>query len=97
VKGACGYFDDYFRYQIDRQGYPAFERLDGALQAKRCFSDDCSTYHSLIFDPGQHRALSDKCQTYAVERTMPSCATTWPDWRAPRAASHAAFNRCGAR
>jgi hypothetical protein len=52
VKGACGYFDDYFRYQIDRQGYPAFERLDGALQAKRCFSDDFSTYHSLIFDPG---------------------------------------------
>ncbi len=41
--------------------------LDRSVQAARYYSDDFSTYHTLIYDPGQHQAFSDKSQTYAVE------------------------------
>jgi len=41
--------------------------LDRSPQAQRYYSDDFSTYHSLIYTPGHHCALRDKSQTYSVE------------------------------
>ena len=41
--------------------------LDRTPQAERYFSDDFSTYHSLVYYPGHHQALTDKSQTYSVE------------------------------
>ena len=41
--------------------------LDRTPQARRYFSDDFSTYHSLVYYPGHHQAMTDKSQTYAVE------------------------------
>jgi SAM-dependent methyltransferase len=35
VRGAPAYFGDYYRLQIDRQIYPLFEHLDGALRGDR--------------------------------------------------------------
>jgi ubiquinone/menaquinone biosynthesis C-methylase UbiE len=35
VRNAPMYFGDYYRFQIDRQVYPAFVELDGALRGKR--------------------------------------------------------------
>jgi insertion element IS1 protein InsB len=41
--------------------------LDSSPQAQQYFSDEFSTYQTLIYDPGQHQAVSDKSQTYSVE------------------------------
>ncbi len=41
--------------------------LDRSPQAQQYFSDAFGVYSRLIYDPGQHQALSDKSQTYAVE------------------------------
>ena len=41
--------------------------LDRSPQARLYYSDEFSTYHALIYDPGQHQAVSDKSQTYSVE------------------------------
>jgi IS1 family transposase len=41
--------------------------LDRSVQAARYFSDEFSTYHTLVYDPGQHRALANKSETYSVE------------------------------
>jgi IS1 family transposase len=41
--------------------------LDRAPQATWYFSDDFSTYHTLVYYPGRHRAMTDKSQTYSVE------------------------------
>ena len=35
VRGAPSYFGDYYRFQIDRQVYPAFARLPDALRGER--------------------------------------------------------------
>jgi len=35
VRGAPSYFGDYYRFQIDRQVYPAFTRLPEALRGRR--------------------------------------------------------------
>jgi IS1 family transposase len=40
--------------------------LDSSPQAQQHFSDEFSTYQTLIYDPGQHQAVSDKSQTYSV-------------------------------
>lgn len=41
--------------------------LDEMPQATQYFSDDMGTYHTLVYSPGDHQALSDKSQTYSVE------------------------------
>ena len=41
VRSAPRYFGDYYRFQIDRQVYPAFERLGDALRGER------ATFYSL--------------------------------------------------
>ncbi len=41
--------------------------LDRSPQAQHYFSDAFGVYARLVYDPGQHRALSDKSQTYSVE------------------------------
>jgi hypothetical protein len=35
VRSAPAYFGDYYRFQIDRQNYPLFEHLGGALRGER--------------------------------------------------------------
>lgn len=42
-------------------------RLDRSPQAQRYYSDDFSTYHSLVYYPARHPARRDKSQTYSVE------------------------------
>lgn len=41
--------------------------LDRSPQAQQYYSDEFSTYPSLIYYPGHHRALPDKSQPYSVE------------------------------
>lgn len=41
--------------------------LDDAPQAVLYFSDDFSTYSTLIYKPGSHIAMTNKSQTYSVE------------------------------
>ena len=41
--------------------------LDTSPQASQYFSDGFSVYKTLIYDPGQHQAVSDHSQTYSVE------------------------------
>ena len=41
--------------------------LDPSPQASQYFSDGFSVYQTLIYDPGQHQALTDHSQTYSVE------------------------------
>lgn len=41
--------------------------VDAAPQAVLYFSDDFSTYSTLIYTPGIHIAMTDKSQTYSVE------------------------------
>ena len=41
--------------------------VDAAPQAVLYFSDDFSTYSTLIYTPGLHIAMPDKSQTYSVE------------------------------
>jgi IS1 family transposase len=41
--------------------------VDAAPQAVLYFSDDFSTYSTLIYTPGIHVAMTDKSQTYSVE------------------------------
>jgi insertion element IS1 protein InsB len=41
--------------------------LDRSPQAKYYYSDEFSTYDTLIYYPGKHRALPNKSQTYSVE------------------------------
>jgi insertion element IS1 protein InsB len=41
--------------------------LDAAPQAVLYFSDDFSTYSTLIYTPGIHLAMTDKSETYSVE------------------------------
>lgn len=41
--------------------------LDRSPQAEWYYSDGYTLYEALIYSPGQHRAVSDKSQTYAVE------------------------------
>ena len=41
--------------------------LDRSPQAQRYYSDGYSLYDALVYAPGQHVAVPDKSQTYAVE------------------------------
>ena len=52
VRTAPSYFGDYYRYQIDRQIYPAFERLAGALRGER------AEFYRLMEDPEEARSFS---------------------------------------
>jgi 2-hydroxy-4-(methylsulfanyl)butanoate S-methyltransferase len=56
VRGAPSYFGDYYRFQIDRQVYPAFARLPDALRGERAdfyrLMDDPE--EALSFSRGQH-------------------------------------------
>jgi len=56
VRSAPSYFGDYYRFQIDRQVYPAFERLPDALRGRRAefyrLMDD--PQEALSFSRGQH-------------------------------------------
>jgi ubiquinone/menaquinone biosynthesis C-methylase UbiE len=52
VRTAPSYFGDYYRYQIDRQIYPAFERLGGALRGER------AEFYRLMEDPEEARSFS---------------------------------------
>jgi 2-hydroxy-4-(methylsulfanyl)butanoate S-methyltransferase len=56
VRSAPSYFGDYYRFQIDRQVYPAFERLPDALRGRRAefyrLMDDPE--EALSFSRGQH-------------------------------------------
>jgi 2-hydroxy-4-(methylsulfanyl)butanoate S-methyltransferase len=45
VRSAPSYFGDYYRFQIDRQVYPSFEHLDGALRGDR------KEFYRLMEDP----------------------------------------------
>jgi ubiquinone/menaquinone biosynthesis C-methylase UbiE len=52
VRTAPSYFGDYYRYQIDRQIYPAFARLAGALRGER------AEFYHLMDDPDEARSFS---------------------------------------
>jgi 2-hydroxy-4-(methylsulfanyl)butanoate S-methyltransferase len=56
VRDAPSYFGDYYRFQIDRQVYPAFARLPDALRGRRAefyrLMDDPA--EALSFSRGQH-------------------------------------------
>jgi ubiquinone/menaquinone biosynthesis C-methylase UbiE len=56
VRSAPSYFGDYYRFQIDRQVYPAFARLPDALRGRRAefyrLMDDPE--EALSFSRGQH-------------------------------------------
>lgn len=41
--------------------------LDSAPPAQQYYSDDFSTYHSLVYYPGRHQAVAGKSQTFSVE------------------------------
>lgn len=41
--------------------------VDTAPTARQYYSDDNATYAALMYYPGQHQALSNTSQTYAVE------------------------------
>ena len=41
--------------------------LDDSPQAKVYYSDQFSTYDTLIYFPGKHRSFPNKSQTYSVE------------------------------
>jgi insertion element IS1 protein InsB len=41
--------------------------VDSSPEATSYFSDQFHTYETLVYYPGQHQALADKSQTYAVE------------------------------
>lgn len=41
--------------------------VDHAPQATAYYSDQFGVYETLVYYPGQHRALPDKSQTYSVE------------------------------
>jgi insertion element IS1 protein InsB len=43
------------------------ELVDAAPQALIYFSDAFPTYESLLYKPGIHLSLPNKCQTYSVE------------------------------
>lgn len=51
----------------ERTTGPLQAMLDRSPQAQQYYSDEFSTYPSLIYYPGHHRALPDKSQTYSVE------------------------------
>jgi SAM-dependent methyltransferase len=52
VRGAPSYFGDYYRFQIDRQVYPLFEHLDGALRGER------KDFYRLMEDPTEAEYFS---------------------------------------
>jgi 2-hydroxy-4-(methylsulfanyl)butanoate S-methyltransferase len=52
VRGAPNYFGDYYRFQIDRQVYPAFERLPDALRGER------AEFYLLMDDPDEAASFS---------------------------------------
>lgn len=41
--------------------------VDRSPSAEQYYSDQFSTYQTLIYDPGQHTACAGKSETYAVE------------------------------
>jgi SAM-dependent methyltransferase len=52
VRDAPRYFGDYYRFQIDRQIYPAFERLAAALRGER------AEFYRLMDDPDEAASFS---------------------------------------
>lgn len=52
VRTAPSYFGDYYRYQINRQIYPAFEHLGNALRGER------AEFYHLMDDPDEARSFS---------------------------------------
>jgi ubiquinone/menaquinone biosynthesis C-methylase UbiE len=56
VRSAPSYFGDYYRFQIDRQIYPAFERLPDALRGRRAefYRLMDNPEEALSFSRGQH-------------------------------------------
>jgi cyclopropane fatty-acyl-phospholipid synthase-like methyltransferase len=52
VRSAPSYFGDYYRFQIDRQVYPAFERLPDALRGGR------AEFYRLMDDPDEAMSFS---------------------------------------
>ncbi len=52
VRSAPSYFGDYYRFQIDRQVYPAFERLPDALRGRR------AEFYRLMDDPKEATSFS---------------------------------------
>lgn len=52
VRGAPSYFGDYYRFQIDRQVYPAFARLPDALRGER------AEFYRLMDDPEEAMSFS---------------------------------------
>lgn len=41
--------------------------IDRTPSARHYYSDDFSTYHTLVYDPGHHQTAPGKSQTYSVE------------------------------
>ena len=41
--------------------------IDRSPQAIHYYSDEFSTYHTLVYYPGHHQSCTDKSQTYSVE------------------------------
>ena len=46
---------------------PLQELVQRRPQAAQYYSDDFSTYHTLVYYPGRHAVASGKSQTYSVE------------------------------
>ena len=51
----------------ERTTEPLQELVERSPQAAQYYSDDFSTYHTLVYYPGRHAVASGKSQTYAVE------------------------------
>ncbi len=51
----------------ERDGETLQALLDHGPQASHYYSDAYTLYQSLVYYPGDHQALADKSQTYAVE------------------------------
>ena len=76
---------------LEERTEPAFQAmLDESPQAQRYYSDAFGVYGQLIYDPGQHRALSDKSETYSVE----GCNAELRHYLARLARRSRCFSRC---
>ena len=95
VRTAPSYFGDYYRFQIDRQIYPAFARLREALHGER------AEFYRLMDDPEEHgasAAVSTRArlarprswQRRSTSRAVGACSTS------AAAAAHSASRCAGA-
>jgi SAM-dependent methyltransferase len=76
VRGAPRYFGDYFRFQVDRQIYPMWMRLDGALRGERTGAYDVLDQEEAgHFTRAQHAGSSGPARVLAEMVDLGACRT----------------------